>query len=130
MTALKNLVIVESPTKARTISRMLGPEYFVTASMGHVRDLPDNSLGVDIAGEFEPNYKVSKKSVVDALKSYCKKSKEVYLAPDPDREGEAIAWHIQELLKDSVKCDFRRVVFHEITKSAVSEAFKIGRAHV
>ncbi len=124
MSASKNLVIVESPTKARTITRILGQDYTVTASMGHVRDLPENSLGVNISGGFEPNYQVSKRSVVSSLKNFCKGAKVVYLAPDPDREGEAIAWHIREILKDSVKCDFRRVVFHEITKSAVSEAFR------
>lgn len=121
---MKNLVIVESPTKARTISRILGKEYAVTASMGHVRDLPENSLGVNISNGFQPFYQVTKRSVVANLKKFCADAKTVYLAPDPDREGEAIAWHIKEMLKGDVKCDFRRVVFHEITKSAVQNAFR------
>jgi DNA topoisomerase-1 len=121
---MKNLVIVESPAKARTISRMLGEEYFVTASMGHVRDLPANSLGVNIADGFKPSYQISKKSVISALKTHAKGVKHIFLAPDPDREGEAIAWHLQETLKDSTKADFKRVVFHEITKSAIAKAFE------
>jgi DNA topoisomerase-1 len=105
---------------------MLGEEYFVTASMGHVRDLPTNSLGVNIADGFKPSYQVqvSKKSVISALKTHAKGVKHIFLAPDPDREGEAIAWHLQETLKDSTKADFKRVVFHEITKSAIAKAFE------
>ncbi|HOK04557.1 MAG TPA: type I DNA topoisomerase [Victivallales bacterium] len=121
---MKDLVIVESPTKARTISKILGNQYTVAASMGHVRDLPENTLGVNISNHFQPYYQITKKSVVANLKKLCHSANTVYLAPDPDREGEAIAWHIKELLAKELKCDFRRVVFHEITKTAVSEAFK------
>jgi DNA topoisomerase-1 len=119
----KNLVIVESPAKARTISKILGGNYSVAASMGHVRDLPENSLGVDISSGFAPRYQITKKKIISELKSLAKGADTVFLAPDPDREGEAIAWHLAETLKDAVKTDFKRVVFHEITKSAVMKAF-------
>ena len=121
-----NLVIVESPTKARTIGRMLGNDYKIMASVGHVRDLPSHSLGVDIKNNFNPLYVESdnSKKVIKELRSAAKKAKSVYLAPDPDREGEAIAWHLQELLEKQYKGDFKRVTFHEITKSAVSKAFE------
>lgn len=121
-----NLVIVESPTKARTIGKMLGNDYTIMASVGHVRDLPTHSLGVDIKHNFNPLYVESDRSkkVIKDLRSAAKKAKAVFLAPDPDREGEAIAWHLQELLKKQYKGDFKRVTFHEITKSAVSKAFE------
>lgn len=121
----KKLVIVESPAKARTIKRILGNEFEVTASVGHIRDLPEKSLGIDIEKGFEPQYVVTQPKVVSSLKSVAKNADEIYLAPDPDREGEAIAWHLKEIL-DSKKSKktFHRVVFHEITKSAVSKAFE------
>ena len=121
-----NLVIVESPTKARTIGKMLGNDYTIMASVGHVRDLPTHSLGVDLKNDFNPLYVESDKSkkVIKDLRSAAKKAKAVFLAPDPDREGEAIAWHLQELLKKQYKGDFKRVTFHEITKNAVSKAFE------
>ncbi|MCK5844958.1 MAG: type I DNA topoisomerase, partial [Victivallales bacterium] len=121
----KKLVIVESPAKARTIKRILGDEFEVTASVGHIRDLPEKNLGIDIAQGFEPQYVVTQPKVVASLKAVAKNADEIYLAPDPDREGEAIAWHLKEIL-DSKKSKktFHRVVFHEITKSAVSKAFE------
>ncbi len=120
-----NLVIVESPTKARTIGRMLGPEYRILASMGHVRDLPEHSLGVDIENDFAPEYVDTPRSAktVREIKSAAKDADCIYLAPDPDREGEAIAWHLRELFGKNCKKDFRRVTFHEITRSAIENAF-------
>ncbi|QSH41288.1 type I DNA topoisomerase [Lentisphaerota bacterium ZTH] len=121
-----NLVIVESPTKARTIGKMLGSNYKILASMGHVRDLPEHSFGVDLKNHFEPKYVENSRSkkVVKELRSAAKKAKAIFLAPDPDREGEAIAWHLQELLAPQFEGDFQRVTFHEITKSAISRAFE------
>jgi DNA topoisomerase-1 len=121
----KKTVIVESPTKARTISRYLGGEYTVVSTVGHVRDLPKSSLGVDIEHGFAPDYQVikGKSKTLKLLKDAVKDASEVYLAPDPDREGEAIAWHVAELLKRPVK----RVEFHEITHRAVQEALKHPR---
>ena len=121
-----NLVIVESPTKARTIGKMLGNDYKIMASVGHVRDLPTHSLGVDLKDNFNPLYVESEKSkkIIKELRAAAKKAKAVFLAPDPDREGEAIAWHLQELLKSQYKGDFKRVTFHEITKNAISKAFE------
>ncbi len=118
------MVIVESPAKARTVGNFLGNGYKVTASVGHVRDLLRSQLSVDIENNFEPKYRVpnEKRSVVKELKADAKKMEEVYLATDPDREGEAIAWHLlkaAELEPERVK----RVVFHEITKPAIEEAF-------
>ncbi|MDD4817558.1 MAG: type I DNA topoisomerase [Victivallaceae bacterium] len=120
----KKLLIVESPTKAHTISRMLGNDYKIMASMGHVRDLPERSFGVDIQHDFAPMYtdNVRSRKVVSELKSAVKKAGEVYLAPDPDREGEAIAWHLSELLKDDFRGEFKRVTFHEITRQAIERA--------
>ncbi|MCF6177693.1 MAG: type I DNA topoisomerase [Victivallaceae bacterium] len=122
----KNLVIVESPTKAKTITRMLDKNYTVLASMGHIRDLPERSLGVDIKNGFAPVYEESKRGakIIRELKKAAKAADNIYLAPDPDREGEAIAWHLQEILKKSYKGEFHRVTFHEITKSAIARAFE------
>ncbi len=118
------LVIVESPTKARTVGRFLGKGYTVRASVGHVRDLLRSKLSVDVEHDFAPNYRVpnEKRDVVKDLTSAAAKSAEVYLATDLDREGEAIAWHLYEVLGLSVERT-RRVVFHEITKPAIDEAF-------
>ncbi|MFT8871375.1 MAG: type I DNA topoisomerase [Sporolactobacillus sp.] len=122
------LVIVESPAKAKTIKRYLGPKYQVKASMGHVRDLPKSQMGIDIANHYEPRYITirGKGPVLKDLKSAAKKAKKVYLAADPDREGEAIAWHLAHSLDidDHSPC---RVVFNEITKPAIKEAFKEPR---
>lgn len=121
------LVIVESPTKARTLSRYLGKGYEIVASMGHVRDLPKSKLGIDVKRDFAPKYVVvpDKEGVVDDLQAQAKKASEIYLSMDPDREGEAIAYHIKKLIGANKK--FRRVVFHQITKSAIEEAFKHPR---
>ena len=125
---MNKLLIVESPTKARTIGNYLGKEYTVLASVGHVRDLPkSNKDAVDIEGGFIPRYVVSagKSEVIEKIKNASAKADEVYLATDPDREGEAIAWHIKEVahLKNP-----KRVVFHEITKDAIEEALTHPRA--
>lgn len=126
--AKKNLVIVESPAKARTIEKYLGKDYKVVASMGHLRDLPKSTLGIDIENNFEPKYIPVKdhKDVIEELKKQSKNAKMVYLATDPDREGEAISWHLKELLKlDDDKA--RRVTFNEITKKVVQESIENPR---
>lgn len=118
------LVIVESPAKARTVGRFLGKEYTVRASVGHIRDLLRSQLSVDIENNFQPKYRVpnEKKEIVKELKQLAKEHAEIYLATDPDREGEAISWHLMEAAAIEPKLA-RRVVFHEITDHAVSEAF-------
>ena len=118
------LVIVESPAKARTVGRFLGKGFVVKASVGHVRDLLRSQLSVDVDHDFEPKYRVpnEKKQVVRELKDLVKKAEEVYLATDPDREGEAIAWHLIQAANINPK-NSQRVVFHEITEPAVAEAF-------
>jgi len=117
-----NLIIVESPTKARTLSRFLGDGYHIEATMGHIKDLPKSTLGIDIEHNFKPEYLdvEKKKDVVAKIKRESKKAKEIYLATDPDREGEAIAQHVEEVVKGNSK--LKRIVFHEITKEAVEEA--------
>lgn len=123
------LVIVESPAKAKTIERYLGRKYKVKASMGHVRDLPKSQTGVDIENQYEPKYITirGKGPVLKELKTAAKKAKKIYLAADPDREGEAIAWHLAHTLNIDENSDCR-VVFNEITKDAIKEAFKHPRA--
>src|SRR3989344_9495295 len=133
------LVIVESPTKARTLQRFLGNKYQIEASMCHVRDLPKGDLGVDIEHDFEPKYIIprDKRKQVNQLKKKATGAQTLYLATDPDREGEAIAWHIASLLADSStrnknektrnELTMHRVVFHEITEEAIQEAFKHPR---
>jgi len=125
----KNLVIVESPAKARTLGRILGSKYNLKASMGHIRDLPKSRLGVDIEHDFEPKYVVprTKAKTVKELKDAGKKVGTIYLATDPDREGEAIAWHLATQIQQE-GVPFKRVVFHEITEEAVLEAFKHPRS--
>ncbi|WP_427871279.1 toprim domain-containing protein [Listeria aquatica] len=122
------LVIVESPAKAKTIEKYLGKKYQVKASMGHVRDLPKSQMGVDFEHNFEPKYITirGKGPVLKELKQAAKKAKKVYLAADPDREGEAIAWHLANSLELD-QTDDLRVVFNEITKDAVKESFKHPR---
>jgi len=125
----KNLVIVESPAKAKTIEKFLGKDFKVESSFGHISDLPSKELGVDVEGDFKPKYKVSsdKKAVVKKLKDLAKKADMVWLASDEDREGEAIAWHLAENLgldKDKIK----RIVFHEITKAAIQKAIENPRS--
>lgn len=127
-TLADNLVIVESPAKAKTIEKYLGKRYKVIASMGHVRDLPRSQMGVDVEDNYEPKYITirGKGPVVKDLKKYAKKAKKVFLASDPDREGEAIAWHLSKILELEESKE-NRVVFNEITKDAVKESFKHPR---
>ncbi|WP_102271469.1 type I DNA topoisomerase [Cytobacillus massiliigabonensis] len=122
------LVIVESPAKAKTIERYLGKKYKVKASMGHIRDLPKSQMGVDVEKQFEPKYITirGKGPILKELKTAAKKAKKIYLAADPDREGEAIAWHLAHSLNMDVTSDCR-VVFNEITKDAIKESFKHPR---
>jgi len=129
MAKAKNLVIVESPAKAKTIEKYLGSDYKVTASMGHLRDLPKSKMGVDIEHGFEPQYIPvrDKKELIGELKKEAKSAKTVYLATDPDREGEAISWHLKELLElDDEKA--KRVTFNEITKKVVTESIQNPRS--
>ncbi len=124
----KNLVIVESPAKAKTIEKFLGKDFKVESSFGHIADLPSKELGVDVEGDFNPKYEVSKdkKAVVKKLKELAKKAEMVWLASDEDREGEAIAWHLAESLNlDKEKT--KRIVFHEITKTAIQKAIENPR---
>ena len=126
-----NLVIVESPSKTKPIEKYLGSGYKVLSSKGHVRDLSTTGkfgFGVDVDNGFKPNYVMmkGKKSVVDELKREAKKVDHVYLATDPDREGEAISWHLKDVLKLNDN-DYDRVVFNEITKNAVTDAFNHTR---
>ncbi|MDM5189538.1 type I DNA topoisomerase [Bacillus sp. DX4.1] len=123
------LVIVESPSKAKTIEKYLGKKYKVVASMGHVRDLPKSQMGIEVKNNFTPKYITirGKGPVLKDLKTAAKKAKKVYLAADPDREGEAIAWHLANTLNVDVESDCR-VVFNEITKDAIKESFKHPRA--
>lgn len=139
-----NLIIVESPTKARTLTRFLGKEYQVDSTMGHIRDLPGSRIGIDIEKNFEPEYVLveGKTKVVDGIKKLSKKSSRIYLATDPDREGEAIAWHISQLLSNeamrqlnkgspiaqSPNRPIARIVFHEITEEAVRHAIENPRS--
>lgn len=124
----KYLVIVESPAKAKTIEKYLGRNYKVVASVGHIRDLPKSKMGIDIENNYDPQYINirGKGPVIKELKKYAKKAEKVYLAADPDREGEAIAWHLAHILELDLE-DNNRVVFNEITKDAVKQAFKEPR---
>jgi DNA topoisomerase-1 len=122
----KNLVIVESPAKAKTIGKYLGKNFTVKASLGHVKDLPKKNLSVDVDNDFKPVYEVieGKKKLMQELRQAAKGSDAVYLAADPDREGEAICFHLQEELQDKKNgVKFFRVMFNEITKSAIQKAF-------
>ena len=127
----KNLVILESPAKVKTVKKILGSSYEVTASGGHVRDLPKSSLGIDIEHDFEPKYITirGKGDVLAALRREVKKADKIYLATDPDREGEAISWHLVHALKLKEMTDKKiyRIPFNEITKSAVKESLKNAR---
>lgn len=126
--ATEKLIIVESPAKAKTIEKILGKEFKVVASYGHVRDLPEKELGVDVENNFKPKYVLlpSRKKVLDSIKEISKKVERLYLATDPDREGEAIAWHLVEVLK-LPENKFSRIEFHEITPRAIEEAIKNPR---
>lgn len=126
----KNLVIVESPSKAKTIEKYLGSTYKVIASVGHVRDLPKSQMGVDIENDYNPKYINirGKGDLIKSLKKEAKAAKKVYLASDPDREGEAIAWHLSHILGLDIESGENRVVFNEITKDTVKDAFKHPRS--
>jgi len=120
---MKNLIIVESPTKAKTLSKFLGEDYQVVSTMGHIRDLPKKKLSIDVEHDFKPDYELvaQKKEAIKKIKDSAKKAKKIFLAVDPDREGEAIAWHVAYILK--IKADkSSRIVFHEITKGAIEKA--------
>ena len=121
----KSLILVESPTKARTIQKYVGDKFLVAASSGHIKDLPVNKLGVDIQNNFKPQYEIikGKEKIVEEIKRLAKSASSIYLASDPDREGEAIAWHIAELLGNKGSSVYR-VLFHEITKKGVEEGIK------
>ena len=125
------LVIVESPAKAKTIERYLGKKYTVKASMGHIRDLPKSQMGIDFENNYKPKYITirGKGPILKELKAAAKKAKKVFLAADPDREGEAITWHLANSLELDInsKC---RVVFNEITEDAIKESFKHSLDHV
>lgn len=125
----KNLVIVESPTKAKTLNKFLGSDYQVEASLGHVRDLPKSKMGIDVKDNFKPSYIVMMKAkkTVSKLKKDAKGKEIIYLAADPDREGEAISWHLSEILREAGDQKIHRVVFNEITPDAVRDAFKRPR---
>lgn len=120
-----NLIIVESPTKSKTLSRFLGEGYKVLASMGHIRDLPEKSFGVDTNHDFAPKYTIikGKEEIIKQIQNEAEKAEKIYLATDPDREGEAIAYHLKEILNFKLKIEnLKRITFHEITKQAVEEA--------
>src|SRR5690349_20676819 len=127
--AKKALVIVESPSKAKTIQKYLGRDYIVKASVGHIKDLPKSKLGVDLKKGFAPDYQLipSKTKVIEELRKAAKLVPELYLATDPDREGEAIAWHIQEELKARGKKIYR-VLFNAVTKPSVLDAINHPQA--
>src|SRR5438270_3400092 len=120
------LVVVESPAKAKTIGKYLGRGYRVRATIGHVRDLPEKKMGIDIENGFEPEYVTipGKEKTLADLKSAAKTSREIFLATDPDREGEAIAWHVAQQIKSRNGVPVRRVLFHEITRDAVQTAIQ------
>lgn len=124
-----NLVVVESPAKAKTIEKFLGNDFKVVSSFGHIRDLPKKNLGIDIENKFSPNYEISKdkKKIVSSLIKDVSSCKTIWLATDEDREGEAIAWHLYEALNLESK-DVKRIAFHEITKNAVTKAIKQPRS--
>ena len=124
----KYLVIVESPAKVKTIKKFLGANYEVMASQGHIRDLPKSQMGIDIDNDFEPKYITirGKGDILAALRKEVKKADKVYLATDPDREGEAISWHLAKALKLEDK-DIYRITFNEITKNAVKASIKNAR---
>ena len=126
--AAKDLVIVESPAKAKTIGKYLGKDYEVKACMGHLRDLPKSVIGVDVENDFEPNYRPikGKEEIIADLKKSAKEAGTVYLATDPDREGEAISWHLKHLL-DLSEEKARRVTFNEITNKVVNESIRAPR---
>jgi len=124
-----SLIVVESPTKVKTIKKFLGKDFNVVASMGHIKDLPKSALGIDLAKDFAPTYNVieAKKKTIDELKKAAKNAETIYLAPDPDREGEAIAWHISEVIGAKSNKNIYRVLFNDLTKNTVLEAINHPR---
>ena len=123
----KKLIIVESPAKAKTIGKFLQNKFIIKASNGHIRDLPKRNFGVDPSDDFKAKYVVdpAKKKIIKELKLAAKEADSIYLASDHDREGEAIAWHLTEVLKKEIKDkDVHRIIFNEITKTAITEAVK------
>ena len=128
MAETKPLVVVESPTKVRTLKKYLGKNYNIAATVGHIKDLPPKEMGIDIEDGFTPKYRTipGKQKVITALKKAASNAEDIYLAPDPDREGEAIAWHLTHALGlDPERA--KRVVFNEITRTAILNAFKNPR---
>jgi len=121
----KSLLIVESPTKAKTLGRYLGKQFIVKASVGHIKDLPKNKLGIDVEHDFHPDYQVirGKKKVIHDLSEAAKNAEAIYLGPDPDREGEAIAWHIADEVRVENKPVYR-VLFYELTRGAIQKALE------
>ena len=119
----KPLIVVESPTKVKTIKKYLGGNYNVAATVGHIKDLPPKEMGIDVENGFKPEYKniPGKQKVITALRKAAGQATDIYLAPDPDREGEAIAYHTAEVLKKKGR-KFYRVLFHELTKDAINTA--------
>ncbi|MFW6334407.1 MAG: toprim domain-containing protein, partial [Desulfosalsimonas sp.] len=119
----KPLIVVESPTKVKTIKKYLGDKYNVASTVGHIKDLPQKELGIEVENGFNPKYVTipGKQKVIKALKDAAGDAEDVYLAPDPDREGEAIAWHAADVLKKKGR-SFHRVLFHELTKNGVNKA--------
>lgn len=124
----KSLIIVESPAKIKTLKKFLGPAYVFESSLGHIRDLPEKEFGIDIEHDFEPKYTImhDKEQVISKLKKAAKQCDTVYLSPDPDREGEAIAWHITQVLPPDT--NVKRVSFNSITKEAVIKALENPRS--
>mgnify|MGYP001828863558 FL=1 len=119
------LVVVDSPTTITTLTKIIGDQYNIAATVGHIRDLPEKEMGVDIEDGFKPKYKTiaGKQKVIKSLKASAGDATEIYLAPDPDREGEAIAWHTAEVLKKKGR-RFHRVLFHELTPSAIKDSIQ------
>src|ERR1051325_2906161 len=124
----KSLVIVESPSKAKTINKYLGANYKVVASVGHIKDLPKNDIGIDFNHGFEPTYEIipGKEKVIQSLRAAVKDADQIFVATDPDRGGEAIGWHVKEVIDEAsrTKKPVRRILFNEITKPAILEAMK------
>src|SRR5262245_30320340 len=125
MASRRTLVVVESPAKAKTIGKYLGHGYTVKATVGHIRDLPERELGVDVNSSFKPKFVTvkGKQKAITELKAAAKEADEVLIATDPDREGEAIAWHVQDQV-GKITRDVKRVLFHEITKDAIRQAIE------
>jgi DNA topoisomerase-1 len=125
----KPLLVVESPTKVKTLKKYLGNDYNIAATVGHLKDLPEKEMGIDVENGFKPKYRTipGKQKVIRTLKQSAGDAREIFLAPDPDREGEAIAWHAAEILKKKGR-KFHRILFHELTQNAIKEAIAAPKA--